>query len=352
MASSLFAFLRTPSGASPTPEGVALNRRRLLAAGCLCCAFPLAGAQTTGPLPAKAQAHLDAARRAAGDDLLAYMRLGDGISPTPSAPPVSPEALMALPAPAPGWAFDNLCFVGNKWVSAWGLPTSEGLVAIDAMDNDDEARTLVAAGLRTLGQDPATIRTVLITHGHGDHYGGFGHLKSISGARAAMSEADWTMTETKLEFDRPDWGRPPKRDLVLKEGETLRSGDTRIDVLLTPGHTMGTVSLLFDVREGAKRHRALLWGGTAFNFQRSPDRMQRLQAYIDQTERVRRLVEAQGVDVFISNHDLFDEAVKKLQARQQGGSSRNPFVMGTANVVRALTVMNECARATQVVWSA
>ena len=49
---------------------------------------------------------------------------------------------------------------------------------------------------------------------------------------------------------------------------------------------------------------------------------------------------------------LFDEAVKKLQARQQGGSSRNPFVMGTANVVRALTVMNECARATQVVWSA
>lgn len=352
MASSLFNFLRSAADTPSLPEGAALSRRRLLAAGCLCCALPLAGAQTQGPLPAAAQAHLDAARRAAGTDLLAYMRLGDGIAPTPSAPPVSPDALMALPAPAPGWAFDNLSFVGNKWVSAWGITTSDGLVVIDAMDNDDEARTLVAAGLRKLGQDPATIRAVLITHGHGDHYGGFAHLKSLSGARAAMSEADWTMTETKLEFDRPDWGRPPKRDLVLKEGETLSWGDTKIDVLLTPGHTMGTVSLLFDVREGARRHRALLWGGTAFNFQRSPDRMQRLQAYIDQTDRVRRLVQAQGVDVFISNHDIFDEAVNKLQARQQGGTGRNPFVMGTDNVVRALTVMNECARATQVVWSA
>ncbi|MBO9649478.1 MAG: MBL fold metallo-hydrolase [Variovorax sp.] len=352
MAASLFNFLRTASDTPALHEGPALSRRRLLAAGCLCCALPFARAQSAGPLPAQALAHLEAARRAAGDSLRAYMRLGDGIAPTPSAPPVSPDALMALPAPAPGWAFDNLCFVGNRWVSAWGLTTPEGLVVIDAMDNDDEARNLVAAGLGKLGQDPATIRAVLITHGHGDHYGGFGHLRSISGARAAMSEADWTMTETKLEFDRPDWGRPPRRDLVLKEGEALRWGDTQIDVLLTPGHTMGTVSLLFDVREGKRRHRALLWGGTAFNFQRSPDRMQRLQAYIDQTERVRRLVEAQGVDVFISNHDLFDEAVNKLQARQQGGAGGNPFVMGTENVVRALTVMNECARATKVVWSA
>jgi len=53
---------------------------------------------------------------------------------------------MALPPP--GKAFDNLYFVGSKWVSAWAITTSDGIILIDAMDNDDEAERIVDAGLR------------------------------------------------------------------------------------------------------------------------------------------------------------------------------------------------------------
>jgi metallo-beta-lactamase class B len=77
---------------------------------------------------------------------------------------------------------------------------------------------------------------------------------------------------------------------------------------------------VFDVMSGGQTHRAMLWGGTAFNF----------------GENVPRL----------SNHASYDALFAKLAAlRQQPGLQPNPFVIGNAAVTRALTVMDECAQA-------
>ncbi len=108
---------------------------------------------------------------------------------------------------------------------------------------------------------------------------------------------------------------------------------------------MGTISPVFDVWSGSQKHRAMLWGGTAFNFGRKPER---LQSYIDATARAREIANQQGVDVFVSNHNLYDDSVGKLAAKTSDGP--NPFVMGAPTVQRALTVMNECAQATLALW--
>lgn len=343
------------SRSRPTGDATGLSRRRLLLAGCACCALEALPVRAQTPLPAKALAHLDAARRAAGSDLASYWALSYVIAPDPTVRQTPVDELMKLPAPPAGRAFDNLCFVGNKWVSSWAIPTSDGILLIDAMDNDAEAEQIIDAGLRQLGLNPADLRIVVITHGHGDHYGGIGYLQRRYGVKAAMSEADWTLLETQLEFDRPDWGRPPQRQRTLRAGERITLGDTVVEVIDTPGHTLGTVSLLFDVRDGKTTHRALLWGGTAFNFGRAPNRLQRLDAYIEATDRVRALVRERNVEVFISNHASYDGAVDKLAAmaaKPDRGGAPHPFVLGQEKVVRALTVMNECARATREVWAA
>ena len=163
-----------------------------------------------------------------------------------------------------------------------------------------------------------------------------------------MAEPDWVLTETKLDLDVPDWGRPPKRDISLKDGDVVSVGDTKVDILLTPGHTPGTISLAFNVKDGARTHRALLWGGTAFNFADRTDRMERIQAYIASTERVRDLAARESVDVFISNHDLFDGAAGKIASLRPGAP--NPFITNPETTRRALTVMNECAKATALAW--
>jgi metallo-beta-lactamase class B len=250
---------------------------------------------------------------------------------------------IALPAPPPGQAFDNLYFVGGAWVSAWALTTTEGILLIDALDNQTEASTLIEGGLRRLGLDPARIKVIVVTHGHGDHYGGVPYLVDRTQARVVMSEPDWTMTETKLDFESTLWPPPPRRDISVVDGEKVRLGDTTVTIHLTPGHTVGTVSPTFEVRDATGVHRVLLWGGTSFNFGRKLDR---LDAYIDSVAQTAELVEREKIDVLISNHAGFDGAIEKLERRRVAGpGAPNPFVMGTPAVLRALTVMGECAKA-------
>jgi metallo-beta-lactamase class B len=323
------------------------SRRALLQMGCACCFALLAPPALADAMTPEVERHLAAAKQAAGTDLEALLVLGKSADPNFKAPTPDLAKLIALPAPAPGKAFDNLYFVGGKWVSAWALTTSDGIILIDAMNNDDDAERTIEQGLKTLGLDPSNVKTIIVTHGHGDHYGGANYFTRKYGSRVVLSESDWTMMETKLEFDHPLWGRPPKRDVVVADGDKVRLGDAAVDILITPGHTMGTISPIFDVRLGSQKHRALLWGGTAFNFGRNPER---LQAYIDATARTREIARQQGVDVLISNHSGYDGAVEKLAAVTAGGT--NPFVLGAPTVERALTVMNECAQAVLTSWRA
>ena len=164
-----------------------------------------------------------------------------------------------------------------------------------------------------------------------------------------MSEADWKMTETRLEFTTPLWDAPPRRDpardLAVGDGDRVTLGDTTVTLYLTPGHTLGTLSPVFDVRAGGERHRAMLWGGTAFNFGKD---FARLDSYIAATERMSAVAQRQDIDVLISNHAGYDGSFAKLeQLRRQGGMKPDPFVLGVPTVRRALAVMGECAQATR-----
>jgi metallo-beta-lactamase class B len=323
------------------------SRRALLGMGCACCVALAAPRAFADAMTPEVERHLAAARQAAGSDLKALLALGQSADPTFKAPAPDLAQLIALPAPPPGKAFDNLYFVGGKWVSAWALTAPDGIILFDAMNNEDDAERTIERGLRTVGLDPSQVKTIIVTHGHGDHYGGASYFTRKYGARVVLSEADWTMMETQLEFDHPLWGRPPKRDIAVADGGTVLLGDTAVDILITPGHTMGTISPIFDVRSGSQRHRVLLWGGTAFNFGHKPER---LLAYVDATARAREVAKQQGVDVFLSNHSGYDGSLEKLANAPTGGA--NPFVVGASTVERALTVMNECAQATLASWNA
>ncbi|MDM0106832.1 MBL fold metallo-hydrolase [Variovorax sp. J22R24] len=293
-------------------------------------------------------AHVAAATQAAGTDLQPLLVL---CKPAPATRPPQAEAdrgiaaLINKPPPPPGKAFDNLYYVGADWVSAWAIKTSDGIILIDALNNEAEATALIDGGMRKLGLDPAQIKYVIVTHGHGDHYGGARYLVQKYRPRIVMSEVDWKMTETQLEFTTPLWGAPPQRDLAVKDGDRITLGDTTVTVYLTPGHTMGTITPVFDVKSGGRSYRTLLWGGTAFNFGKD---IPRLDSYIQATERMSTVAKEQKVDVLLSNHSGYDNALPRLEAlRQQPGLQPNPFVIGNDAVLRGLTVMNECARATR-----
>jgi len=309
------------------------------------CLFAGLHAQAQNASDATVAAYVAEATKLAGDDLKALLPLcqpAPAIRPPAALIDAGIAAQIARPAPPPGQAFDNLYFVGAAWATAWALTTSEGIVVFDPLNNAQEAETLIEGGLRKLGLDPAKISHLVVSHGHGDHYGGAPYLLQKFKPRVAMSDLDWTMTETKLEFASVHWPAPPKRDISVKDGDRLAVGGTAILMPLTPGHTLGTLSPVFDVTWKGAKHRVMIWGGTSFNFGKNIPRM---DAYIAATQRMAALAREQGIDVMVSNHSGFDGAIGKLEALRKDPAGRNPFVMGTDGVIRALTVMGECARA-------
>ena len=289
-----------------------------------------------------AQVHFDAADRAAGRDFTGALGACDGARP-PGLKRRQPGAARPEPVRSEPYAqvFDNLYFFTSQSVAAWAVATPDGIILIDALDNQDEIMSVVEPGLRKFGLDPAQIKYVVVTHGHGDHFGGSAYLATKYHARVMMSDLDWTLAPTML--DKPTFNPPPPRDLVIKDGDKLTLGGETISLYLTPGHTRGTVSLLIPVTDRGRKHVAGLWGGAGFNFPHSPERF---QTYADSIQHFAGPAAAAGADVPLSNHPVNDDAVRKAAAMTtRGGEDPNPFVMGRDGMQRYLTTFSECALA-------
>jgi metallo-beta-lactamase class B len=245
--------------------------------------------------------------------------------------------------------FDDFYYVGAEEVAAWALTTSEGIILFDSLDNPEEAKTDIVQGLRELGLNPAQIKYVVITHGHGDHFGGAQYLQDTFGARLLASAADWEVIDRVRAGQGPpqwppQWGRiAPKRDLVASDGQVLTLGDTHVTFHITPGHSPGTISSIFQVKDQGRVHTVAFWGGVGL-----PTRIESLRQYIRSGETFRRIARDAGADVAITNHphaDMTLEGVARIHDAKPGDP--NPLVVGRQGVERWFGVIGACAEAQQ-----
>ena len=262
------------------------------------------------------------------------------------------EAPRADPAkdPGPVKLFDNLYAipgpysVGNAVV--YVIPTSAGIMLIDAGHAKD-VESVVLPGLKTLGLDPANIKIVILAHGHEDHYGGAAYLQQHYGARIVMAAADWDF----INIPRPpaaggNAATPaplPKRDMMAFEGVPITLGEESVTPVFIPGHTPGSLGLIFPVKDGGKTHVVGMVGG-GFIAQGTGSQV---QEFIDSLQHFEDWTKMMKVDVEIQNHPVFDGFADKLAAvRVRKPGEPNPFVVGQANYTRFVEVMSECAKAT------
>jgi metallo-beta-lactamase class B len=121
-------------------------------------------------------------------------------------------------------------------------------------------------------------------------------------------------------------------------------GDTTVTILLTPGHTLGTLSFLFPVKDQGKTLVVAYSGGMGFNFPRSP---QRFDTYIASAKKFGDAAKAAGASIIFSNHSMYDQAwIRSRWQRKPGEVS--PFVVGADGVARYVTVLSECAKAAKL----
>jgi glyoxylase-like metal-dependent hydrolase (beta-lactamase superfamily II) len=101
-----------------------------------------------------------------------------------------------------------------------------------------------------LGRQPREISTIILTHYHMDHAGSAKDLKDLTCAKVAASIQDAELIAGEKPYPKPknllmraaSFIKPPPVDvdIPLKDGDTLGG----LTVLLTPGHTAGSIMLL------------------------------------------------------------------------------------------------------------
>jgi metallo-beta-lactamase class B len=251
------------------------------------------------------------------------------------------------PLLTPTRVFDNLYAIGRTSTVIWALTTPAGILLIDA-GYPDQVEQVLLPGLTAVGLNPADVKYVLVAHGHSDHFGGASYFQQ-RGARVALSAADWDLVEKPPAGPpgappAPAGLPPPRRDVVVADGQPIAFGGVEITPVLIPGHTPGSLGFVFAVKDGAATHTAALFGGSILLSGRIPD--DGLRQYAQSVERFATVTKRLGADVEIQNHPLYDGFDAKLaRLAQRRAGDPHPFVVGADSYQRFLTVMKECANA-------
>ena len=194
--------------------------------------------------------------------------------------------------------FDNVYYVGDKWVSSYVVETSAGLVIIDTLDFPYSQ--WIPANLKKLGLNNKSVTHIIVTHGHSDHVGGAEFLQALYSSKVIMTQKGFELAKAQaLKSHGDKIFSPPVVTSFAQDSSRILVGDTEFKFYITPGHTEGDLSIDFKVKDGAKRYRAFVVGGHGVNFQK-PDLAHK---FIESMERIKKLaLESPAVKVNLSNH--------------------------------------------------
>jgi len=123
--------------------------------------------------------------------------------------------------------------------SILGDPATREAMVIDPGDDIDQITAI-------LDRHQLTVKMIIITHAHIDHIGGAQKLRALTGAPVYMNENDsfladnLAMQAAWLGIETP---QNPGIDTPAREGDVLRAGAIEAQVIHTPGHTPGSISL-------------------------------------------------------------------------------------------------------------
>lgn len=108
------------------------------------------------------------------------------------------------------------------------VQTKEAIIVDPGFDNTSEAKQILGA----IQNYKFKVKSIVNTHGHSDHIRGNKIVKAATGASILIHEYDAPMLCN------------PKADKILHEGDVIKLGEIKLQILHTPGHSKGSIALL------------------------------------------------------------------------------------------------------------
>jgi metallo-beta-lactamase class B len=174
----------------------------------------------------------------------------------------------------------------------------------------------------------------------GDTNGGAPYIQEHYHPHIYMSGPDWDYVQL-VPPPAQQTNAPPKVDQFVVDGQPIVFGDEKVTPVLIPGHTPGSLGLIFPVKEGGKTHMVGIVGGGMLP-QGTPDQM---TVFLHSLAHFEEWTKRMKVDVELQNHPIMDGFAAKLaalQARKPGDP--NPFIVGQENYSKFVEVMYTCVQ--------
>jgi glyoxylase-like metal-dependent hydrolase (beta-lactamase superfamily II) len=217
---------------------------------------------------------------------------------------------------------------GLRGGNVYLLVSGEELALVDSGVAGDVDK--VVAQLQEAGFALPQLKSIVLTHAHGDHVGGAPELVRRSGAQVLSHRVEAPFIERSTPMPAASVGKrvmnwlsdnimfrlsPCRVDRLLDDGETIGASGG-MQVIYTPGHTPGSMCLYHPER------RILFCGDALFNanpITGSPGLQLPLRLVSWDNEQARHSVgklSALAIDVLCCGHGdpIFDGAAEKMKA--------------------------------------
>lgn len=247
--------------------------------------------------------------------------------------PAVAQNLAPLPNIQPEWVRDyapfrlvgNLYYVGSFDLACYLITTPKGDILVNAGIPGSD--TLIRRHVEALGFKFSAIKILLTNQAHFDHVGAMAAIRRQTGAKIMIDEMDAGVLEDGGNSDFIFGGKGPMfepvtPDRLLHDGDTIKLGGMDILFLHHPGHTKGSCSFLFNVKDGARTYRVLIANIPSILDQTKFPRMPGYPTVMDDYGFTLDTMPKIRFDLWFAAHaSQFD-----LQRKHQPGDPYNPLV--------------------------
>ena len=173
--------------------------------------------------------------------------------------PKETDSSWSMPYP-PFRIAGNLYYVGTYDLACYLITTPQGNILINTGLAGSASQ--IKNNIETLGFN-FTIKILLTTQAHFDHMGDMTTIKKMTGAQLMVDEKEANVLATGGNSDYALGGHgslfhPVKPDRLLHNNDTIKLGDMQLVMLHHPGHTKGSCSYLFTVKDDQRTYKVLI----------------------------------------------------------------------------------------------
>lgn len=155
----------------------------------------------------------------------------------------------------------NLYYVGTYDLGCYLITTTKGNILINT--GVAASATQIKNSIEMLGFKFSDIKILLTTQVHFDHVGAMAVIKKQTDAQLMVDEKDAAVLADGGNSDYLFGGKgslfqPVHADRLLRDGDTIKLGNMQLVMLHHPGHTKGSCSFLFTVKDDQRSYSVLI----------------------------------------------------------------------------------------------